>query len=458
MGDVATEPDRGQTNVAQGTVTSDGDAEQAADSRLGEPSSAAEQDKVCTALCPSPAPTSDIVLDEDGDSPLASPETETGETISLTRASWLGRLRIVRRLLQQRADPNVFEAHTSGSTRLTPLMAACAGGRVPVVAELLVAGADPDLPSTSGVVAGDLADNNAVGHKIGKLLATFRVEIETHLSSSLLSSPVPPSSPDVNSSSGAGGGASAVPVSAILARQQAIAKVKERGVALVEKALLGYSSSLACDESEIALAGEWALKGDDARKARKQRLEDKEATRLQRVAERAAARRGVDHEGDRLRRVAEKAASRRALALNPEQAEEERLRRVAEKAAARREKQAEEDASKREKEEAKLRRLADKATDRASARELRAAVVAEIEHKDRVETAGQPVKRKIVEAEAVLCPSCGTSTTRQRCGRCGQMGMCSTCSKCCMCGTVSGFATKVARGIVPGQYPDLCDR
>mmetsp|Transcript_140936 Transcript_140936/g.351413 ORF Transcript_140936/g.351413 Transcript_140936/m.351413 type:complete len:419 (+) Transcript_140936:121-1377(+) len=403
-----------------------------------EDSAAASDDGELPVLGCAPNPSPEGA--EAGDNELPTPATRAiipVQVPGLARAAWEGLVHEVRHLLKERADPNTFEAHMGGATRLTPLMAATAGGRVDVVAELLVAGADPELPSASGVVAGDLAENDRAGKRISKLLAVFRTEIETQLAAS--GSGLAPSSPGEPSAS------------AVLARRDAVAKVQQRGLALVEKALLGYSmlcSDAAEDDGDITLA----VQGEDARKARKQRQEEKDAARQQRVAERIAARRLTVEDADeiRLRRVAEKVAARRGK--DPEEEERERLKRVAEKAAARRSKQAEQEQAKERREEARLKRLAEKASDRANAREMRKEVVAQVQGDHLADTSQKPVKRKVVEADVVTCTSCGESSARLKCGRCEQMGMCAYCSKCYLCGTVSGFAAKVAKASVPGQW------
>merc|ERR1712060_270386 len=109
-----------------------------------------------------------------------------------------------------------------------------------------------------------------------------------------------------------------------------------------------------------------------------------------------------------------------------------------------------EDEAKAKREEARLKRLAEKAADRANTREMRKEVVAQVQDDHLADTSSKPVKRKVVEADVVTCTSCGESSARLKCGRCGQMGMCALCSKCYLCGTVSGFAAKVARAAVPG--------
>lgn len=370
-------------------------------------------------------------------------DSSTAENSTLARAAWEGRLLEVRQLLKDRADPNIFEAHVGGSSRLTPLMAAAAGSRVDVVAELLVAGADPDLPSPAGVVAGDLAENDRKGQKIMKLLAAFRTEIEDELGG--------------GASPGADG-----PSSLVIARREAVARISKRGLAIVEKALLGVAKlSAACspdggddEDKDVMLAGDAALGGEEARKARKARQQDKECSRLQRVAERAAARRGVDVEEERLRRVAEKAAARRAR--DPQDAEQIRMERVNEKAAARRNKAALEEEAKQKKEEARLQRLAEKSSDRASARQMRSELVNKLQdeqdEQDEQRRQMKPVlKRKVVETDVLMCASCGQSSQRLECGVCKHMGMCAVCSKCFICGRASGFASKVAKTFIPGM-------
>lgn len=416
---------------------------------------------------PSPAASDDAELPVLGCAPAPSPEEAAGaeppapatraivavQVPGLVSAAWEGRIYEVRHLLKERADPNTFEAHKGGATRLTPLMAATAGGRVDIVAELLVAGADPELASAGGVVAGDLAENDRKGKRISKLIAAFRTEIDSQLAAN--SSGFPPASPGEASSA-----------SAVLARREAVAKVQQRGLSLVEKALLGYSmlcSDAAEDDGDLALAGDAALQGEAARQARKQRQEAREASkqeeegvRQQRIAKRNAERKLSVEDTDeiRLKRVAEKAAARRQREQekDAEAEEQERLKRVAEKAAARRSKLAEAEEAKRKREEERLKRLTEKATDRATAREMRKDVVAQVQGDHLADTSQKPVKRKVVEATAILCSSCGESSARLKCGKCEQMGMCAWCSKCCLCGTVTGFASKVARVQVPGMW------
>lgn len=151
----------------------------------------------------SPGPEEVIEDDE----PPASPAAASGSSQALVlvkqgsglvKAAWEGKLLEVRHLLKERADPNAFEAHLGGATRVTPLMAAAAGGRVAICAELLCAAADPDLKSASDVVAGDLTENDKDGKRIRKLLATFRVEIDSVLTS-LAASPPPAASPTASS-------------------------------------------------------------------------------------------------------------------------------------------------------------------------------------------------------------------------------------------------------------------
>lgn len=317
-----------------------------------------------------------------------------------------------------------------------------------VVAELLVAGADPDLTSPAGIVAGDLAESHKRGQKIGKLLAAFRVEIEEQLGGG--ASPHPDE----------GQPSASVAAAAVTARKEVVARVaSKRGLAIVEKALTGAdkisrSASAAClddkdddEDSDIQLAGDAALEGEEARKMRKKKQEEKEAVRLQRVAERAAARRGVDIEGDRQKRLAEKIAARRA-----EDPEKRRLEKIAEKAAERRTKAATEEEARKKKEDAKLARLADKATDRSTARQVRAEQDVAAWNEAESDRKKLPVtKRKIVEDGVLACPSCGESTRRLTCGVCKMEGMCAVCSKCYLCGRTSGFAAKVGRHHVPGM-------
>lgn len=387
----------------------------------------------------------EVIEDADEESP-----GDQKDGPGLVRAAWDGKLLEVRHMLKERADPNAFEAHMGGATRLTPLMAAAAGSKVDVAAELLVAGADPDLPSASGVVAADLAENDDAGQKIGKLLAAFQSEIKFMLASPSPASPAP-ASPDENTcaivlASSITPDPDAIKRLAMVARQEAVAKVAQRGLPLVEKALLGVSTICTDfgEDSDLELAGEAALRGEEAKKARKKRQTDKEAARVARVAERLAKRRvGPETEEARMKRVAEKAAARRGLDLQQEE-EKNRLRRIAEKFVARREKTAAEE----KKEEAKLKRLADKTKDRASAREMRAAIVAHVEQEDCEQ---RPVKKKVVECDVVTCFSCGSAGASLKCGKCESMGMCSVCSRCRLCGYTSGFAKQVDLGHFPGQ-------
>lgn len=387
----------------------------------------------------SPEETQLVVAKSASDAGGIDCEISISETSTLARAAWEGRLLEVRQLIKERADPNIFEAHQGGSTRLTPLMAAAAGSKVDIVAELLVAGADPDLASPAGVVAGDLAESDRKGQKISKLLAAFRTEIEDQLAGA--------GNPPAD-----GPGMPAL----VSVRREAVARVSKRGLAIVERALLGVSNITVChgdageEDEDVMIAGDAALEGDAARQARKTRHQEKEGARLQRVAERAAARRGVDIEGARLQRVAEKAAARRAR--DPKEAEEIRLNRVAEKAAARREKLLAEEEAKQKKEQARLQRLAEKSTERASARQFRTELATKLQEELLEEQRQRPVvKRKVVEADVLMCASCGQSTERLMCGMCKRAGMCAVCSKCGMCGGVSGFASKVARSMVPGM-------
>mmetsp|Transcript_25268 Transcript_25268/g.84333 ORF Transcript_25268/g.84333 Transcript_25268/m.84333 type:complete len:470 (-) Transcript_25268:62-1471(-) len=380
----------------------------------------------------------------------------------LVKACYEGKVLEVRHLIKEKADPNAFEAHLNGATRLTPLMAAAAGSKVDIVAELLVSGADPELQSPLGVVAGDLLENDQAGKRIKKLLAVFREEIESVVASQALAaspaasppaapaSPGSPGSPEASPSSMSAAAKGAVAnAAAVLARRDAIARVQQLGLALVEKALIGYAS-LASEaitaDGDIEFAG---LQGEEARQARKQRHEEKEQARMKAVAERAAKRRSGEGEEARLQRVAEKAAARRKR--DPEDEERDRLRKIADKAAARREKTAEAERKTEQKEEAKLKRLAEKASDRASKREMRLAVVEQTQSEHKAEADLRPVKRKVVEADVFMCINCGGSTHGLKCGRCMQMGMCEMCSKCRMCGTVSGFATKVQKILKPGM-------
>jgi len=373
------------------------------------------------------------------------------ETATLARAAWEGRLLEVRQLLKDKADPNAFEKHSAGATRLTPLMAAAAGSRVDVVAELLVAGADPDVPSPAGVVAGDLAESHKKGQKISKLLAAFRVEIEEQLGGG--ASP-PPADDAPDRSAAALAAAAAVAEQ----RREVVTRVSsKRGLAIVEKCLLGVAriSAEACvgeaedddEDPDVQLAGDAKLTGEEARQARKRRQEEQETSRLQRVAERAAKRRGVDIEGERQARLAEKIAARRSQ--DPEQM---RLDKIAGKAAERRSRLAAEDEAKQKKEKGKLDRLAQKSSERASARDVRAAQEKVAFAESEADRKSNPVvKRKVVESDVLICPTCHESSQRLTCGVCKADGMCQVCSKCYLCGRVSGFAAKVSKRHVPGM-------
>merc|ERR1719336_3093585 len=97
---------------------------------------------------------------------------------------------------------------------------------------------------------------------------------------------------------------------------EAAARVQQHGFTLIEKAIHGFDA--ADDDKVVAVIPETdgsGLQGVDARKARKSRQEQAEAERLQRVAQKAAARRGQDEEEAkekaRLQRVAQKVAERR---------------------------------------------------------------------------------------------------------------------------------------------------
>jgi len=194
----------------------------------------------------------------------------------LAEAARKGRPAVVRRLLQEQADPNSLDPQAKACH--TPLMAAAAAGSVGVVAMLLLAGADPGLRSPAGVAAADLTTNAA----IGRVLSAFGKELEAELREA---GPAPPGS---------------------AARSEAVGRVQRRAVPLIEKAL---QKPL---RGRLARGPRADVTGADARKARKERREEREAARLQRVAEKAAARRGQEDEEARLQRVAEKAAKRRA--------------------------------------------------------------------------------------------------------------------------------------------------
>mmetsp|Transcript_73518 Transcript_73518/g.161006 ORF Transcript_73518/g.161006 Transcript_73518/m.161006 type:complete len:488 (-) Transcript_73518:284-1747(-) len=435
-----------------------------------------------------------IIMEEILDEDDAPPPADGSQALAvvkkggLVKAAYEGRVFEVRHLLKEGGDPNSFELH-NGTARLTPLMAAAAAGRIDIVAELLVAGADPDTISPMGLVASDLVDDNPAGAKIKKLLATFREEIEYQMAETVHRANSSSAMNGSNNSQSNGKSnskpkattepgqpkileerlspaeepaeeegpsqASLNQAAASLARKEAIGRASKKGLALVEKALMGYCSIAAAEltaDGDVQLAGEAALKGAEARDARKKRADAKEQNRLKKVAERAAVRRSGDEEEARMQRVAEKAAARRNR--DPEEEERLRVERLQKKAIERRARLAEEEKKQQAKEEAKLKRLQEKQADRAVVRQMRQDLVEETLSKHRAESDARPVKRKVVEAETFICSNCGGSTSGSRCGKCGQAGMCTMCSKCRLCGTISGFATKVQKVLMPGMLGD----
>jgi len=133
------------------------------------------------------------------------------------------------------------------------------------------------------------------------------------------------------------------------------------------------------DSDDVEIEG--GPSGVDARLARKQRNEAREAGRLQRVAQAAVAKRAAgaakevrqrEQEQRRLERLAQKVAARRSSGPSTEEA---RLARVAEKAAARRGTRSKDDGDAddvMEDEESRLQRLAEKIQRRRSERALEA--------------------------------------------------------------------------------------
>mmetsp|Transcript_51686 Transcript_51686/g.102774 ORF Transcript_51686/g.102774 Transcript_51686/m.102774 type:complete len:439 (+) Transcript_51686:49-1365(+) len=312
------------------------------------------------------------LIDDDNDVEPAS--------TSLALAAWEGRLGDVRRLLEGRADPNLLEQHKNACHR--PLMAAAASGSVSVVAMLLLAGADPCLVSPGGVVAADLTTDSV----ICRMLSSFDSKLATDLRESH-------QRPSDKSSNG-----------------EAAARVQQHGLSLIEKAIHGFSA--ADDDKVVAIMPESdssGLQGIDARKARKSRQEQAEAERLQRVAQKAAARRGQDEE---------------------EAKEKARLQRVAQKVAARRGRTIE------------VGGQEDTIDDSSSSD---SDDVQEV--KDRPK---QPQRR--VCTECVMCPQCGWSGERKQCGVCGMSGVCGGCSTCNLCGRASGFCVMPAVAAVPGMF------
>jgi len=131
------------------------------------------------------------------------------------------------------------------------------------------------------------------------------------------------------------------------------------------------------DSDDVEIEG--GPSGVDARLARKQRNEAREAGRLQRVAQAAVAKRAAakevrqrEQEQRRLERLAQKVAARRSSGPSTEEA---RLARVAEKAAARRGTRSKDDGDAddvMEDEESRLQRLAEKIQRRRSEQALEA--------------------------------------------------------------------------------------
>merc|ERR1712151_1470690 len=118
-------------------------------------------------------------------------------------------------------------------------MAASVSGSVAVVAELLVAGADPNLKSREGMYAADLTSKNKNGDIIGRLLKTFGKEMEAELSKATSSE----KSPDEIHS-------------------EAMAAMKTNALKLVEKAVRGKNKTEKPEEK---------LEGAAAKEARKMR-------------------------------------------------------------------------------------------------------------------------------------------------------------------------------------------
>lgn len=307
---------------------------------------------------------------------------------SLALAAWEGRLQDVKRLVQQRADPNALEPHRKA--RHTPLMAAAASGNERVVAALLLAGADPSIRSPSGVVAADLTTDVV----ISKMLALFNSELAAEL----------------RACNAALSGSSTPDEAAVL--------VQQRCLALIQNALQGSP-----DDGRALPERDAMLTGADARKARKLRQEEREAERLQRVAEKAAARRGQDAEDARLQRVAQKAAARRAARA---------------KAGTKQRAQGEDSS-------------AQDSSDESGVEEVKGGSQNGSQGRKRPVKEPPRVERRTC-SECVMCASCGVSGERLLCGFCGLNGVCSGCSACGLCGRVSGFCLTPAIAAVPGMF------
>jgi len=283
-------------------------------------------------------------------------------------------------------------------------MAAAAADSLDAVVELLLAGADPDLPSPTGVIAADLAGDRG----IMKILALVSTEVEAEAKRAALASP------DADAEE---------------IRRRALGTVKGRGLDLLRRvlkpgSLLKFLQPEPSPEPQPA-AEEEAATGLSAREARKQRAEAAERERLRKVAERAAARRSEDQEElerQRLQRVAEKVAARRDL--DPEEA---RLAKIAQGAALRR--------------QVSLR-------PQRGAEELSACTALALLPEDQ----GRPSVERKKTSEYAQCHHCGQSGQRKECGACGEMGMCGFCSMCSKCGRVSGFCERPEVHARPGMY------
>merc|ERR1712039_189339 len=284
---------------------------------------------------------------------------------------------------------------------------------VAVVAELLVAGADPNLKSREGMYAVDLTSKNKNGDVIGRLLKTFSKELEAQLNKATTSEKSPE---EIHS--------------------EAMTWVKTNALKLVEKAVRGKKKSDKPDEN---------LEGSAAKEARKRRQQQKE--RVQKRKEDKQRKK----EEERLKRVAAKAASRRG---KEEETEAMRLRRVQWRAAARRRRaafraeQQRKEAAKIERKRARRRARGESSRSRSRPRK-----------KDKRDLSRE--RGDGTFGPTVMCPACGQTGETLRCGLCNDFGVCGMCSTCYLCQRASGWCANPTVATLPGMAgasgkPEMC--
>lgn len=350
---------------------------------------------------------------------------EAPKPLALIDACAAGKLLEVRQLLKDKADPNMRDAGAADVGRQSPLLAASAKGHVGVAAALLLAGADPCAKSAHG--ESQVADMTTEAG-IKSLLLTFSTELDIELKAC-----EDPSLPS--------------------AREEALARVRDRAIPLVEKALherYTVDGDLMFDDGERLQRV--------AQKAAERRGKDEEEIRRMKVAQKAAARRGIDDEEERQLRIAQKAAQRRATStvLVPLDPEEARLQKIAQKAAARRAGASTalvvvppttlvDDGSSESSSDRRGRRDRRKHRDRDRARDRDRRKKADKDQEMETEATG----------ETILCPRCGQCGDARRCGWCNTGTACGSCSTCHTCGRASGFCTRTEEAVIPGMCGTL---